>query len=251
MHKYFEINEGGHAICCKLYFAEQQEIKRVVICPHGFVGSKDDEACEEFSERLLEESKDTAVVVFDWPCHGDDATEELRLSDCMAYLDAVIRYCLDSLQVEELYTYGVSFGGYLVLRYIREYGNPFKRIALRCPAVNMRDVLTDVIMKDDEHERIRKGERVAVGFAVKVEVGLPFLNELAENDVQNMGFRDYAEDALILHGTDDEIVPFDVCARFAENNLIKLIAVEGADHRFLDPGCMDIATRNVLEFFGL
>ena len=40
-NKYFNINEKGHSVRCKLYFNDLRAIKRVVICLHGFTGHMD------------------------------------------------------------------------------------------------------------------------------------------------------------------------------------------------------------------
>lgn len=250
MNKYFEINENGHNVRCKLYYTKQQKIRRIVIFLHGFAGHKDNGACEKFANKVLEKTKGTAVIIFNWPCHGDDVKKKLCLPDCMTYLDTVIRYCRNTYHTDELYAYATSFGGYLVLRYIQEYGNPFRRIALRCPAVNMYEVLTNTIMDSDAYERIRKGKYVEVGFDRKIEVGAAFLNELKDNDIQKLDYLDYAEDILILHGTKDEVVSFDVSRAFADSNLIEFVQVENADHRFQNPACMELATKKVFEFFG-
>ena len=250
MDKYFEINDNGHNIRCKLYFSKGEAINRIIIFSHGFAGHKDNGACEKFANKVLEKTKGTAVVIFNWPCHGDDVKKKLCLQDCMTYLDTVIQYCRNTYNTDDLYSYATSFGGYLVLYYIQKFGNPFRKIALRCPAVNMHEVLTNTIMQNDEYERILKGKYIEVGFDRKIEVGLQFLNELMENDIQKLDYLDYAEDILIVHGTKDEVVPFDACDKFADNNLIEFIPVENADHRFKSPEHMGVATKKVFEFFG-
>ena len=104
-------------------------------------------------------------------------------------------------------------------------------------------------MKNDELDLIRRGKNVQVGFDRKIEVNRQFLADLEESDIQKMDYLDYAEDILILHGTKDEVVPFEAGEKFAENNLIEFIPVENADHRFQNPACMELATKKVLEFF--
>ena len=47
----------------------------------------------------------------------------------------------------------------------------------------------------------------------------------------------------------DEVVSYDSSREFADNNLIEFVTVEGADHRFHDPKKMDVAIKNILEFF--
>lgn len=89
-----------------------------------------------------------------------------------------------------------------------------------------------------------------VGFDRKIEVNNQFLIDLEEGDIRKSDYIDFAEDILILHGTKDEVVPFDAGKQFADDNLIEFIPVENADHRFQNPACMEIATKAVLEFFG-
>ena len=171
--------------------------------------------------------------------------------DCGVYLDLVIREAKARFGAEKLYAYATSFGGYLLLKYISERGNPFEKIALRCPAVDMYGVMTRDIMKNDEYERIMKGKDVQAGFDRKVIINKAFLDDLKQNDLRCREFLDWAEDILILHGTADEVVPCADGKAFAEDNLIEFIPVEGADHRFQNPVHMSLATKAVLQFFAL
>ena len=251
MHQYFEINQNENNICCKIYCQNKKDIKRIVIFCHGFVANKDYDAAEIFANQLLLKYEDAAVVSFDWPCHGDDEKKNLCLGDCNSYLNQVISWLKQEFQTEELYVYGASFGSYLTLKYISENGNPFRKIALCCPAVNMYDVLTKVIMTSDDFEKLEIVEAVPVGFDYKVPVGYAFLDELKKNGVQGMNYVDYAKNILIIHGTSDEIVPFDVVHAFAKNNSINFVPIADADHRFLDADKMEQVVQNILEFYEL
>ena len=181
MYEYFEINEQGNKIRCKMYYFEKSAIEKAVIFCTGFAGHKDNNAANRFAEELLSEEKGVAVVVFNWPAHGDDIKKKLVLNDCITYLDLVICEIKNKMAVQKLYAYATSFGGYLLLKYISEHGNPFNKISLRCPAVNMYDVLTKVIMKKSEYDRVMKGENVEVGFDRKVIVTRFLLDEMKAN----------------------------------------------------------------------
>ena len=251
MHKYFDIHAQGSNIRCKLYYKDKPRAEKAVIFCTGFAGHKDNNAANGFAEKLLSKQSHAIVVVFNWPAHGDDVKKKLNLTDCDTYLDAVIREVREKFGAQEVYAYATSFGGYLTLKYIAEHGNPFRKIALRCPAVDMYDVLTRTIMKADEYDRIRKGKDIQVGFDRKITVTRGFLDELKENDIRRFDFTEYADDILILHGTADEVVPFDNSRLFAEDNLIGFIPVEKADHRFQNPTHMSLANKYVMEFFGM
>ena len=250
MEKYFEINVPGSNIRCKEYYEDRRAIEKVVIYCTGFAGHKDNNAAMHFAEKELSKRKNIAEVVFNWPAHGDDVKKKVALDDCMLYLDAVAREVKNRYGTEELYVYGTSFGGYLVLKYISDHGNPFRKISLRCPAVDMRDVLIQTIMKSDELDKIMKGKDVAGGFDRKILVSRSFLDEIEANDIRQRDFLDFADDILIFHGTADEVVPFEESRKFAESNLIEFIPVQGADHRFQNPAHMSLANKRTMEFFG-
>ena len=94
-----------------------------------------------------------------------------------------------------------------------------------------------------------KGKDVQVGFDRKILVTRAFLEELAANDIRTRDYLDWAEDMLILHGTKDEVVPFEDSRKFADDQLIEFIPVEGADHRFQNPVLLSLAHKYIMEFF--
>lgn len=251
MFKYSAVNARGHNIRCKVYYKEKRTAEKAVLFCTGFAGHKDNHAAEKFAETLLSKHGDAIVVVFNWPSHGDDVKKKITLADCDAYLSLVIDEIRTGFGVPDVYAVATSFGGYLVLKYISEHGNPFRKIMLRCPAVDMYDVLTRTIMKGDEYDRISKGKDIQVGFDRKITVTRAFLDELKANDLRRRDFIDYADDILMLHGTEDEVVPFEDGKSFAEQNVIEFIPVPGADHRFQNPAHMSFANKSALTFFGM
>ena len=248
--KYFELNAEGCNIRCKLYCKDPLRVRKAVITGHGFGGHKDAGAVEKFADRVLTKYNDVCVLAFNWPCHGDDVRKKLTLGACMLYLKLVVEYAKGRFPAAELYAYATSFGGYLFLLYYHRSGCPFVKSVFRCPAVNIYDVLTGAIMTEEELEKIKKGKDVPVGFDRKVDIGQAFLEELRENDIRAYDFLDFAENILILHGTRDEVVPFDESRKFAEDNIIEFIPAQGADHRFQDPKKMEAAIKDILKFYG-
>lgn len=251
MFRYYEIKTPGGNIRCKAYYKENAAAERAVIFCTGFAGHKDNNAAARFAEKLLSKDRHQIVVVFNWPAHGDDVKKKLVLEDCNTYLDEVIRDVRDRQGISRICAYATSFGGYMVLKYISEHGNPFQKIALRCPAVDLYDVLIGIIRQNDAYDRIMKGKEVQVGFDRKIVITRSYLEDVKKNDIREREYLDFAEDILILHGTEDEIVPFAEGRAFADNNLIEFIPVPGADHRFQNPAHMSLANKYALEFFGV
>ncbi len=250
MEKYFNVNSNGLSISCKMYADDPASLKSVVLFGHGFSGNRDNKSAEKLAKRLISKNKGVALVIFNWPCHGEDVRKTLRLEDCGAYLKEMIAYVRNAFPGAELYGSATSFGGYLFLKYASENGFPFKKLCLRCPAVDMYGVMLDII-GEDELKKLEKGKPVLVGFDSRIKIDKPFVESLKEADITKREFLDFAEDILIIHGTNDEVVPFESVRDFADNNLIEFDAVEGADHKFRDPVKMDRVLKSFASFFGM
>ena len=251
MEKYFNINTSGRSIRCKIYCKDLKSVKKAVINIHGFSGHKDNKAAQRFAEYVLKKRHDTAIIAFNLPCHGDDVRKTILLSDCDLYIKAVIDYIKSRFSTEDIYVYTTSFGGYLTLKYIAEHGNPFKKIAMRCPAVNMYEVLSGCIMSPAEQKALSNGKPVLVGFDRKIKIYGDFLDDLKANDITEYDYTPYSEKLLILHGTKDEVVSFDASEEFAKKNNIEFIPIENADHRFKDPNLMNEAIKIIFGFLQL
>ncbi len=247
--KYFDINCNGHSIKTKLFCESIREIEHIVLYVHGFGGHKDNKAAEYFAEAYLSKKKKCAVCVFDLPCHGSDVKKKLTLTDCDLYIDVVVDYIKEQLKVNDICVYGTSFGGYLILKYIHEHDfNPFRRIALRCPAISMTDAMSKRIMTEENIDLLNRGKDVYVGFDRKVLIDKSFMSDLSTFDVRKWEYYDFADDILIVHGTKDEIVSVEESRDFAENNIIEFIEIENADHRFQDLKLMKLAHSYMIDF---
>lgn len=249
MTKYFDINQPGYSIKCKIIGENIRELKKVIVYAHGFGGHKDNKAAEHFAEAALSKMKKTALLIFDWPCHGTDVRSKLNLDDCDTYLGMVLEYIHCTMHVDDVCAYGISFGGYLILKYLHDHdSNPFIKIALRCPAVPMGEIMYSRVMTEENKAMLAKGHDIQAGFDRKVLIDQAFLDALSDNDIRNWDYLDFADDILIIHGTKDEMVPFEEVKNFSENNVIDFIPVEGADHRFQNLDLMKLAHSHMIEF---
>ena len=168
--KYHTINQNGHSIRCKLFYDDLHDIRRAVLFAHGFAGHKETKAAEKFAEAAVSKRKGTLVMAFDWPCHGEDAKTKLTLSDCDAYITLCTEYLAELAGAENVSVCATSFGAYLILKYIAEHGNPFRRIALRSPAVTMYQLITQNIMNEENLRAVARGKEAQVGFDRKVGI---------------------------------------------------------------------------------
>lgn len=250
MNKYFDINEQGFSIRCKLYYNKDlHNHKNVVIATYGFGGNKDNKAIEKFADRITTKYKGYVVLCFDWPCHGMDARNKLILEECITYMECVVAYARHQLNAEKIYNYSSSFGAYITLRLLHERNaNPFDRIAFRCPAIKMYDAMAKN-MTEDDWNKLNKGKEILRGHDRKLKLAKDFFDDLREHDVAQHDYIEFADQIIMIHGTKDEAVPFSVVEEFSENNIIVLYPVVNADHPFSNPDYMDYAIQKMIEFF--
>lgn len=251
MEKLYDINKDNYSVRCKVYCHDLHGLEKAIICSHGFGGYKDNKVIERFAGQVTSKYKKTAVIAFDLPCHGKDARKKLVLSECDQYISLVNEDARERFGVKELYGYGTSFGAFLMMIHMLEHGNPYHKIALRCPAINFYDSLLNHSLSEEDRKKIDKGKEVLVGRERKIKISKEFLQEIKEVDLFSRDFIDYAEDMLIVHGTKDEFVPYEISYEFADRNIIELLTVEGADHRFRDIKMLDQISNDIMDFFEL
>jgi len=114
----------------------------------------------------------------------------------------------------------------------------------------MYDIISAKITSPDDIKALSRNKPILVGFDHNVKIDNKFIEKLKETDVFARDFKKFSEDIIFIHGTKDSIVDFDLSKKFADENNIKFVAVEGADHIFKDPKKMDTAIKEIVEFFG-
>ncbi len=247
--KYFNINEQGLSVRCKLYSQDgARTFSHVAIATYGFGGTKDNHPLEKFAEKLTAKYKGYAVLTFDWPAHGNDGRKRMSAPESMTYLSLAVGYARAELGAEHLFHYSTSYGGYVALRYLIEVDDPFDAIALRCPAIDAYGVMR-ATFSPVELEQMARGKKVLAGFERKSEFDQEFFDDLRDHDVRHYEYFDHADRILLVHGTRDEMVPIQDSRDFADANVIELLEVPGADHPFTDPQKMDFAIGEIVKFF--
>lgn len=249
MEKALSINQAGYSIRCTLYANDPRKIGTVVLYGQGFGGSRDSGPVRRFAAKLLSKHKDAALLSFDWPCHGDDARKSLLLSECDAYLDQVIAYVQKRYQPRRLWAMATSFGGYIFLRRLAREGNPFQKLALRCPAVNFPDLLEQQVLTPLSLSKLEAGKSVLWGFERRMKLTGAFLKELRAGGVEQLDFSPFAPQLHILHGSKDKVIDPALTETFARRNGITYELIDGADHGFIDPQRLDLAIAAELAFF--
>ena len=213
-----------------------KDTNTIIIAMHGFCGDKESSCIEELEKKAL--NLNIGLIKFDWAGHGEsEATgDQLTIKNCMADIDSIVEHVKESFPKAKLAAFSTSFGGYLTLLYLYNHRETFNQIILRSPAINMYKVLTSNILTKEELSRIKEAGSVEFGFERKLKITNNFLIDLKDNDVNKL-YEDISLPMVsIIHGTDDNLVPFMDSKLFAEKHTCKLYPVIGADHRYKKEG---------------
>ncbi len=214
----------------KLY--SQGTPTRAVLAVHGFGGSKDSLAVAGLAERLCPEGY--LVAAPDLPCHGERTEPESALTPehCLADIRAVLGWLGGSFT--DISAFATSFGGCCILRLIETSGDPFRKIVLRVPAVNMADSLMRCMRLFQPGFTLEQAR--LDGFHVKMsrELHIPFefYGKLLElNEVRHSPAWD-KPDILTIYAGNDELVTRQDTEEFLRlNPQIRRVCIERSSHR--------------------
>ncbi len=223
------------------------EYSHTVLAVHGFGGSKDSLAIEGLAQRLC--PKGFRVAAPDLPCHGERTEPEDQLLPelCIKDIMTVERFMYAE------YAFGTSFGGALLLHWTEVHGNPFHRLVLRVPAVNMADSLMRCMKLFQPDFTLKQAKQS--GFRIKMgrELNIPFsfYNTLQElNAIHHCDIWD-SQDILTVYSGCDELVDRTDTEEFLRlNPNIQGLCIEGGSHRMnKHPEHLKIALDRAAEHF--
>lgn len=246
---YIDSSNNSYEIFCDLYLPENESIEKIIIACHGFGGDKNSSAILMLAKTLTKYN--IGVLAFDFPGHGisNASGYEYTLENCIGDINDVEEYIKKELDIKNIGFFATSFGAYAVLLKINRDKKIYSSIILRCPALNMKSIFENSILRADLKDFIKKGE-CELGFERKIIVTKRFYEELIKNDI----FKLYntKNEIVIIHGTKDDVAPIEDSIKFRNKfkNIVKLFKVEGADHRFKKEGeleqVIEIAKNSIL-----
>lgn len=218
----------------KLFSGENAE--RSVLAVHGFGGSKDSLAIEGLAQRLCD--KGFRVAAPDLPCHGERTENERELTPERCLCDILAVECWLREQGGDVSAFGTSFGGCLLLRRMELYGNAFRKVALRVPAVNMADSLLRCMRLFQPEFTLNAAKQS--GFHVKMsrELNIPyaFYDRLLElNEVRHSDTWDSPDVLTVYAGRDELVARADTEEFLRLNPNIQRLCIEETGHRMLRP----------------
>ena len=206
--------------------------KMILLCLHGFTGSKESIVITALTEAL--DDKGIGVVTFDWPAHGESNApdDNLIVENCLSDLEIMLNMIQKRSDLP-LSCFATSFGGYLATLYRNAHPDIFKYLILRSPALKMSDVSRGLIT--EEEFRKLTGEKIMVGFERKLFIGKDFYDSLCRNDAFTPA-PPHPENIMIIQGGSDDVVNPKDTLEYAEKNHITINLFEGAGHNYINPG---------------
>lgn len=222
--------ERQYEIKCKLFAPDEGEVTHLIVGVHGFAGDKE----SSMLETLAFACRDTALICFDFPAHGDSPVGEecLTVENCQQDLLTVIDYATKQYPRAKKSIFATSFGGYITLL-SADWLQGFS-LVLRAPAVTMPKLLTETVLKISP-EQFREAGTVRCGFERPIDLPCAFYEELLRRG--DVCQKQIAPPTLVIHGDCDDIVPLeDIQAFMAAQPNARLQIIPGADHRFKNSG---------------
>ena len=252
--RYTKIGE----IPAKIY--EAGNAKRAVLALHGFGGSKESIAIKQLAARLC--GRGFAVVATDWRGHGERVREfpQLSVEGCIEDMKAAEGWISANVS-DELSVFATSFGGYIALLRAEEGGAPFRRLALRVPAVNMADSLVScarVTAREGADnaavlDRAKKEGFFRVRTSEEFRVPFSFYERLTENSAVRSFSSLACLPTAVVYAENDELVRREDTERFlALNPAVRAKVIPACGHRMAESAeklaeALDFAARFLAE----
>lgn len=233
-------------IKAKLFYKDSSnKSTHIFIFCHGFCSGKGSNSVKVVANMLLECG--IPSISFDFPGHVDSVqgTDKLKVDICISYINSVVDYVKEKYGEDiKISFYGISFGAYILLNKLIGDVSNYENIILRSPAINMKDILVDSLLKEP-FEQYRKCGRAKAGHGGKIEVSYSFYEDLESHNL----YDNYKEKRkiLIIQGVLDDTAPIEDTYKFIHNKSeIELIEMKEMKHH-MDTEEIELATKVMLN----
>ncbi len=224
----------NNAVATILAESESQTGRAVILC-HGFLSNKDSRTNLRLTELLV--TQGISTLRFDWFGMGESEGEfgRITVSTCCDQLERAISLMRER-GYHELGLIGSSFGGLLAIL-VGQHHPELRAVGLKCPVPDFPETL------DHEFGRagIEEWQRTnyipdVTGGTVPIALDFAFYESCRAFDAYAAA-RNIKAPVLIVHGEQDELVPFHQIERLEESlpDDTKLVLLPEADHQFGRP----------------
>ena len=237
-------------IKAKMFYENLSEKStHIFIFCHGFCSGKGSNSVKVVANILLECG--IPSISFDFPGHMDSVqrTDKLKVDVCISYINSVVEYVKETYGEDtKISFYGISFGAYILLNKLIGDVCNYENIVLRSPAINMKDILVNSLLKEpfEEYKKIGKAK---AGHGGKIEVPYSFYEDLENHNL----YDNYNEkrNILIIQGAWDDTAPIKDTYKFIQNKPeIELIEMENIEHH-MEPDEIELVTERMIRILNI
>jgi len=209
--------------------------KDIILYVHGLGSNKN--WITRFYNKLLDNNYN--VYSLDLIGHGEDNTsfEKFNLSNCIQYVKETIEYIKNTHKNCNIYLFGCSYGGFVLLNGYNEIINNINKIYLMCPAINFCEIM-EKKLENLNIDYFNNNDFLPLYNTIKIykkayeefKAGDSFINNNKFNDV------------FIIQGDIDKTVLVDNIIDFSNKNNLVYEIIKGGKHELY--GFDD----NIIEF---
>ncbi|MBM6930020.1 alpha/beta fold hydrolase [[Clostridium] spiroforme] len=203
-----------------------QDKHPVCLIFHGFTGQKTGTKFSYVQLARMLEAKGIATFRFDFLGTGesDGNFVEMTFQDELSCARIILEETLKMENCTGIYLLGHSMGGAIASELSKLYPQVIQKMVLWAPAFNLPDAL---LYLTGQIERAKTYDHN--GFEISDE----FVEDiLSRNFYEHLDT--YQNDLLIIHGTKDTTVPYEISKRYLQgfHKKTEFVAIEGGNHNF-------------------
>lgn len=232
-------------LACRLLKASSPAHEQVVIICHGFGSSQNSSKIKAFTSALSEYQYD--VLTFDFFGHGESqgAFEDLTISKCTANLASIIAWA-HGQGYKHISLIGYSFGG-LIGTLTAAGQNSLEALILVNPLSDYAEKEKLLGREHDIAQWKKNGTRLFSFENKDVRLNYNFYIESEHHSACSVAsLLDLP--MLIIHASDDEMVPIAQSKKLAKLSGAELKTIAGGDHRLTKPGNIQEVTDTMIHF---
>lgn len=217
----------------------------VCIIFHGFTGQKTGTKFSYVQLARMLEAKGIATFRFDFLGSGESDLnfKDMTFKDELACARIILEETLKMENCTEVYLLGHSMGGAVASELAKLYPEVIKKMVLWAPAFNLPAALDYLTGKMEPNQ---EGFYDHGGF----EISQDFVDDILARDFyQNLDT--YKNDLLVIHGSEDKTVPYDISKIYIPKfgKQLQFVTIEGGNHNFDTIDQIKEVLRLSLEFF--
>ena len=217
----------------------------VCIIFHGFTGQKTGTKFSYVQLARMLETKGIATFRFDFLGSGESDLnfKDMTFKDELACARIILEETLKMENCTEVYLLGHSMGGAVASELAKLYPDVIKKMVLWAPAFNLPVALDYLTGKMEPNQ---EGLYDDGGF----EISQDFVDDILARDFyQNLDT--YKNDLLVIHGSEDKTVPYDISKIYIPKfgKQLQFVTIEGGNHNFDTIDQIKEVLRLSLEFF--